>query len=122
RVLVWLAFAALSVWRQRTVPFFAVIAGPITVLELQDCLARRAATRLAVPSGKRRAGGAVLLTVGLALLGLAWFGWLQGFYREARRPAWGVQADPSLQRVAETVRRWRSEGKLTEDDRAFPIH
>jgi tetratricopeptide (TPR) repeat protein len=122
RLLVWVAFAALSLWRLRTLPFFAVVAGPITVLELQDFLARRAATRPAAGSGGRRAGGAVLLTASLALLSLAWFGWLQGFYQEVRRPAWGVQADPSLQRVAETVQRWRDEGKLTARDRAFPIH
>src|SRR5262249_50922094 len=39
-----------------------------------------------------------------------------------RSPAWAVQPDPSLQRVAETVRRWRAEGKLTANDRAFPFH
>src|SRR5207247_378705 len=38
------------------------------------------------------------------------------------RPAWAMQPDPSLQRVAETVRRWRAEGKLTDNDRAFPFN
>ncbi|MBI1917816.1 MAG: hypothetical protein HYS12_24235 [Planctomycetes bacterium] len=122
RVLVWVAFAGLSLCRMRTVPFFAVVAGPITVLELQDFLARRAARRPTPRLGKRPAGGAVLLTAGVALLVLAWFGWLQGLYREVRRPAWEVQPDPSLRRVAQTVRRWRDEGKLTADDRAFPLH
>src|SRR5262249_51824248 len=38
RLLVWAAFALLSVWRVRAAPFFAVVAGPVTALELQAFL------------------------------------------------------------------------------------
>src|SRR5205823_15057300 len=34
RGLVWVAFAALGAWQARLVPFFAVVAGPITALNL----------------------------------------------------------------------------------------
>src|SRR5262245_2811804 len=123
RLLVWIAFAGLSIWRVRTVPFFAVVAGPITALELQNFLARRRATQPARREGKRLVTGRVaLLTAGLALLVLTWAGWLQGFYREERRPAWAVQAAPPLRHVAQTIQRLRDEGKLTANDRVFPFH
>ena len=38
RLPVWLAFAALAAWQVRLVPFFAVVAGPITALNLGERL------------------------------------------------------------------------------------
>src|SRR5262249_16722835 len=38
RPLTWLAFAILSLWLMRGVPFFAVVAGPVLVLNLQTAL------------------------------------------------------------------------------------
>src|SRR5205807_2069158 len=100
RLLVWLAFAALSIGRAWTIPFFAIVAGAITAVERQEFATRGAATRSTSRASKSPVFGRVaLLTAGLALLLLAWAGWLQGFYREARRPAWAMQPDPSLQRV-----------------------
>ena len=63
-----------------------------------------------------------LLAGCLLLVLLAWPGWLQGFRNDARRVGWGVQPDPSLQRVAETIRRWRQEGRLGDGDHAFGFH
>src|SRR5262249_44098063 len=47
RLLVWGAFALLAAWQVRGIPFFAVVAGPITALNLQD---------VAVVAGPRAAG------------------------------------------------------------------
>ena len=44
RILVWLVFAAFSAYRAPTVPFFAIVAGPITVLNFQDVIRRRFGT------------------------------------------------------------------------------
>src|SRR5262249_22094064 len=42
RWLVWLAFALLGAWQARLIPFFAVVAGPITALNFRERLPARA--------------------------------------------------------------------------------
>lgn len=46
-------------------------------------------------------------------------GGLEGFPSDTRRVGWGVQPDPSLQRAAETIRRWRQQGQLAGNDRGL---
>ena len=41
RVLVWLGFALLSLYSTRAIPFFAIVAGPITALNWLDFAAHR---------------------------------------------------------------------------------
>src|SRR5262249_55717723 len=89
---VWLAFALLAAWQARLVPFFAVVAGPITALNLRE---RLPDSRIVVAPGR-----AVLFLTSLALLALTWPGWLQGFHRADRPLGWAVTPDPSLHRVA----------------------
>jgi hypothetical protein len=134
RLLVWFTFALLGAWQVRTIAFFAVIAGPITALNLQDAAAGLAEIRnpkSEVRNGRRlvrisdlllRIWPAAVLVSGLALAMLAWPGWLQAVPHEHHRVAWKVQANPSLQRVAETLHRWRQEGLLSEEERIFPAH
>ena len=116
RLPVWLSFGLLGAWQARLVPFFAVVAGPVTVLNLQEALRG---------DGRRRSVAAewlACLAAGLALSALAWVGWLQGFAQEGRRAAWAVQPDPSLRRMAETLAEWRRQNKLGNEDRVFQIH
>ncbi len=113
RSLVWLTFAALGAWQARLVPFFAVVAGPITALNFQAILPRAALIR---------SGRACLAVAAVTLLVLAWPGWLQGFYRRNLNVAWRVHIDPSLQRVAETLKEWRRSGALPAGDRTFAMH
>jgi hypothetical protein len=121
RLLVWLTFAGLSVWLARTIPFFAVVAAPITALNLQDAF-------VSLPEARTRArrilvGAAYfsLTLLGLALSFLAWPGWLQGFQDIGRHVEWTVQADASLQRVAERLHLWHQQGKL-DKGRGFLFH
>src|SRR5262249_19863601 len=70
RLLVWGAFALLGAWQVRGIPFFAVVAGPITALNLQDVVvvagARAAGrTRSQLLAGAARA---TLLASGLGLV------------------------------------------------------
>ncbi|MHB1425056.1 MAG: hypothetical protein ACYC3I_17940 [Gemmataceae bacterium] len=112
RLLVWLTFAGLSAWLVRTIPFFAVVAAPITALNLQD----------AFPTGQETAKRSRRLLLGglhlslfvsaLVLIALAWPGWLQGFRDTGRHVAWAVQPDGSLRRVAERLHLWHRQGKL----------
>jgi tetratricopeptide (TPR) repeat protein len=125
RPLLWLAFAALAACQQRFVPFFAVVAGPITALNLQDVAARFApraeATRGWLLWGL--GGRVVTLLAGLALLVTAWTGWVQGRAenpRLHRRVAWRVEVDPSLQAAAQQLCAWRGENLLAGDAHGFP--
>jgi hypothetical protein len=123
RFVVWLPFALLAAWQARAVPFFAVVAAPIAVINGQDFLAarRRERSPLAGPGFVSAAGRVLLGTALLALIFLTWPGWLAGYGREVRRVGWGVQIDPSLRRTAETLDRWRREKKIAEDERVFSL-
>jgi tetratricopeptide (TPR) repeat protein len=122
RLPVWLVFGLLGAWQVRTLPFFAVVAGPVTALNLQDALAVWSPGRERRRSWAAGAAYGILVAALLALIGLAWEGSLQGWRLESRRAAWAVQPDPSLQRVAQTLRQWRQQGKLREADRVFAFH
>jgi hypothetical protein len=114
RAPVWLAFALLAAWQVRLVPFFAVVAGPITGLNLREQL----------PEGRlfTRFGTVGVLVLGLALCALTWPGWLQGFQRHERQLAWTVHTDPSLRRVAETLANWRASGELPPETHVLATH
>jgi tetratricopeptide (TPR) repeat protein len=118
RLLVWLTFAGLSAWLARTIPFFAAVAAPITALNLQDAFSARQETR---SRWLLAASYFALVMAAFALIGLAWPGWLQGFYDTGHHVDWAVQPDGSLRRVAETLHRWHQQGKLREG-RGFLYH
>jgi hypothetical protein len=119
RLLVWLPFALLAAWQARTIPFFAVVAAPITALNAQDYLASR---RIHPRWGIRSLLGRMSLALGLvALLLLTWLGWLAGYDREDRHVAWGILADPSLQQATETLDAWRRQGLLADGGRVFAL-
>src|SRR5262249_10879305 len=107
RLLVWLALAALSLYQARAIPFFAVAAGPLLALNLQEWAVARQESRSANrrtrfsifdprSSTLIRGGGAL---VGVGLLVLAWPGWLQPAPYQPR--AWSVEPDGSLVRLAQ---------------------
>jgi tetratricopeptide (TPR) repeat protein len=105
RLPVWLGFALLGAWQVRTVPFFAVVAAPVTALNLQDFLARCRVSRagaLATRSALLAAGGALVV---LCLLER-----LNGLHGDGRRIGWEVRSDPPPEGVARTLDRWRREG------------
>ena len=113
RGFVWLLFAALAAWQTRLIPFFAVVAGPILALNLQERM--NAGSFL-------RAGRIAALFGSLALIVLAWPGWLQSVYARDRALAWNVVPDPSLVRAANGLREWREGGALPAGSRVFTTH
>jgi hypothetical protein len=126
RALLWVAFAALSVFQARAIPFFVVVAGPVTALNLQDFAVRRfgAVPRTDASWPIWLLGGRVLtLLVGVFLLLLAWPGWLHSApfveARSGRRVAWAVHPDPSLKAAALKVRELRNLRELGPEDRGF---
>lgn len=119
RLLVWAAFLTLSVYRAGAIPFFAVVAGPISALNFQEWLARRPASTPLIQS--RLVIGllqfvSLLLFAGAAAAG--WAGWVHGWPGEPRR--WELALDPSLEAAAKQVAQWRADGKLAPEARALP--
>jgi tetratricopeptide (TPR) repeat protein len=125
RVPVWVAFAALGAFQVRDIPFFAVIAGPITALNLQDWLAQSTATRPAPGLARFRwelIGRLGLLLAVLVLVGLTWPGWLHAVPHDTHQVAWAVHPEPGLQRFAEAMHQWRLDGRLARGERIFATH
>jgi hypothetical protein len=124
RALVWLGFLALSAYHARAIPFFAVVAGPIAALNLQEYSARRFGTEPATSGWWKEwslLGRGASVFLGLVLVFLAWPGWLHGFPNEFRRVGLTVEPDPSLVRTAGLLRQWRQEGKLKEGGRGLNL-
>jgi hypothetical protein len=98
RGVVWVTFALLAMWQLRLIPFFAVIAGPITALNLGEVVP--------VHACRRMARGAVLIaSVGLVAIG--WFGWTNGFRNHDRAARWAIHTDPTLEHTASELATWR---------------
>jgi tetratricopeptide (TPR) repeat protein len=106
----WLGLLVLSLYRGAGVPFFAVVAGPLTARNLYVGWTRRRLWQPVAPSSWQRllAAGSWLVLLGAVLS--AWPGWLQGVASEPR--CWTVAADPSLEALAPQLVRWRQEGRL----------
>ncbi|HSQ57931.1 MAG TPA: hypothetical protein VLM40_19560, partial [Gemmata sp.] len=113
RLMVWLPFALLAAWQERLIPFFAIVAGPITALNLGEGLAR---------SRCARCGRNTVLTATAVLSVLAWFGWTNGFGRSDRRPGWGIFVNPSLERATHGVAVWRESLAAPNEGRIFETH
>ena len=110
RGLVWVSFAALAAWQARLIPFFAVVAGPVTALNLGELVPR---------SAYRRSGRALLLLTSVALIGLAWLGWTMGFRNRDRGAGWAIHTDPTLERAAIGLAEFRELQHLSVDEHVF---
>src|SRR5262249_27410436 len=78
----WGGFLALSLYHYRSIPFFAVVAGPITALNFLDFAAQRFGTALRLDEAWRRwslGGRAVTAFLLLLLAAAAVPGWLEPF-------------------------------------------
>jgi tetratricopeptide (TPR) repeat protein len=121
RLAVWIGFALLGAWRLGLTPFFAVVAGPITALNMQDFLFYRGEIDRSEVSRRRGdwplLARFLLLTFGLALVLLAGAGQVRGIDGQRRPICWRIQPDSSLERLAGTLRRWRERGLVRYGER-----
>jgi tetratricopeptide (TPR) repeat protein len=106
RFLPWVALAILSGIQVRSVPFFAVVAGPVLAWNLQDYFARRPHPNWSQPA--LIAGRGMTGLLALAFLVAAWPGWLQAPPYGPRQ--WAVETPASLERGAAAVGRWHADG------------
>ncbi|MGH7225064.1 MAG: hypothetical protein ACRELF_17725, partial [Gemmataceae bacterium] len=118
RLLVWMGFALLSLYNVRAIPFFAIVAGPITAANWLDYAAQRLDPQPRLTTAWRDwslGGRALTLLLGLVLLIAAVPGWLQSQPWDNYRLGWSVRVDPSFKAMAQTIHAWRQKGLL--DDR-----
>jgi hypothetical protein len=118
RLVVWLVFTLLSLLLERLIPFFAVVAGPITALNFQDFAQETFGTKVRTAGPWRLwslGGRLATVAVFLGLLFLAWPGWLHALPDDARythRIAWHIYEDPSLRQAAQRLAELQQSGKL----------
>jgi tetratricopeptide (TPR) repeat protein len=115
RFLPWLGLALLSAVQVRTIPFFAIVAGPVMAWNIQDYFARSSGMERWAKPGWRRAISLGHILTGMLLLVLlvcAWPGWLLTPPFEPRR--WAVETPSSLEYGAAAARDWLHESKLGE--------
>jgi hypothetical protein len=112
RFLIWLFFAALAVGMYRLIPFFAVVAAPLTALTLSELVLwymRTDEPGTSAPPWTAPVRLVRLLAVPLMLIliGLAWPGWLNweiGDMASPRHVEWAIHTDPpSVRQAAERL-------------------
>ena len=143
-VLTWFAFAGLSIYNWRLIPFFAVVAAPITVLNVAAWFARRpewadepAPTALdaaaapgnitLTPAKLAAIGGLtgrlLTLLLGVITLLVAYPGGLSlPGAAPQRRVAWTVQPDPAMQAAAEKLQALHDAGRMPKEPRGMALH
>lgn len=118
RFLPWAALVLVSGLQVRLVPFFAVVAGPVTAWNLQEYFGRRASLP-PLRSSLRYAGILLTFLLAVAFLVSAWPGWLQGPPFEPRR--WVVEVPAALPRGVEFLRRAHASGLWPADARTLHV-
>jgi tetratricopeptide (TPR) repeat protein len=122
RLFVWLPFAVLGAYQVSNVAFFAVIAAPITALNIHDFVTVRFPSAQINERSLRLGsltGRLASILAGVLLVAAAWPGWLHGMPGDPRlthRVGWSVLVDPSLKGVAEQIKDWRSKGLIKPDE------
>src|SRR5262249_54093745 len=125
RLVVWLGFAMLSLYNARCIPFFAIVAGPITALNWLDVAARHlgGAPRLTTGWCWWSLGGrALTILLALVLLAATVPGWLQAEPYDQHRVGWRVVTDPSLEQAAKQIHEWRKQNKFLVEPNWFNMH
>jgi tetratricopeptide (TPR) repeat protein len=135
RLLLWILFFGLSAWQARNAGLFAVVAGPIAVLNIQDWLRARfgeepSLTRGWVAAGQL--GRVAALFVLVVLIGLMFYRpgesgtdvvereTRQGLVHQRGYLGWSLFVNESLRQSAETMHEWRSANRLP--GRAYRLH
>jgi hypothetical protein len=123
RVLLFVAFGLLSIYHARAIPFFAVVAGPITALNFLDYLSATFGGEVEPDRLRERwtLGRAAALAAALALVVCTVPGWTQARPYETRHVGWQLAPDASLERTCKQIARWRADGFLAKDARWFNV-
>jgi tetratricopeptide (TPR) repeat protein len=120
RALPWLVFALLSLWNMRLIPFFAIVAGPITAQSFQSW-AEGLPQWTPVWRRWAVAGRGLSLLAGVLLLVAAVPGWLQAEPHRRHCVGWGVEPNVSLTEAADRIKQWHKSGQLPQGENWFCV-
>ncbi|MBM3996916.1 MAG: hypothetical protein FJ303_22615 [Planctomycetes bacterium] len=119
RFILWLVFAILALAMHRLIPFFALVAAPLTAMTLGEFVNWQHVCN--EDAAERRDRGLYLARIAslpfmLLLLGFAWPGWLNvtagaNEWNAPRRVRWELRPDPSLKKTAESLQALKAQGK-----------
>jgi len=116
RFLIWLFFGVMGLALYRMIPFFVIVAAPLTAMTLAEFL-RWQQVNAAVAVGQRDRGlnlaRFVTIPFMLLLIYLAWPGWLHGTteFNSARRVAWQIRPDPYQEQAALAIKALKDKGE-----------
>jgi len=122
RLLMWVAFLLLALSHARAIPFFALIAGPITALNFQDHSRPRWSdvTKLPIPLRRWLFLGRLVTILGFAaLIVLCWPGWIHAQPYSTKRIAFEDDLDPTLTESAKALKKMRDDGVFGPQARGF---
>jgi hypothetical protein len=121
RVFIFVAFALVSAYHARAIPFFAIVAGPIAALNFLDVVASSTSSVSLTRGFWPRwlvLGRALSILAVLALSVATVPGWLHA-QRSLHRVGWTLEQDESMQQVAQQIAQWRQRGLLHGEVRWF---
>jgi len=127
RVLLWLGFILVAASNIRGIPYFAIVAGPITALNFLEVTRRRQLSgeeqTAVVGYAPRWSIIGRVLTVVVVLVGILVGipGWLQASPQARRTVGWGIEADRGLEQTARQIAAWREQGVLPEAHKWFNL-
>lgn len=114
RLLLFTAFALLSLYHARAIAFFAIVAGPIASLNFLDFAAARLGDNIEPDSIRERwlfgRVGALIAAVALVVCSIP--GWTQAQPYGYRHLGWTLVPDESLVRTCTKMAEWRRDGLL----------
>jgi|GEM_PF-6635587 len=120
---VWVALLALAVWSPAGAPFFAIVAGAVGAMGLANVywpLASPVARKSRwIVRQARRVARLFVPVVPVALLAVAWPGWVTG--PPYGRPSWSMDLDSSLRDAVWELSRYRREGVFGPESRGLTL-
>src|SRR5262249_9424155 len=118
RTLVWLGFLMLSLCQDRTISFFAIVAGPLAELDFQAFASPPYGVDFRVENPWKTvsiAGRVVTLITCVLLVVMAWPGMLHAYSEDPVRThhvSWQVEMNSSLHEAAAKMRELRQAGVM----------
>ena len=119
RFLVWLFFGVMALALYQLIPFFVLVAAPLTAMTMGEFLQWQQVSNATTAARRDRGlnlARLVSIPFLLLLLYLAWPGWLHGSagrneFSSPRRVAWNMRPDASLQHAAESLQALQERGE-----------
>jgi len=127
-LLLWVGFTLLSLMHARAIPFFAIVAAPLAAwswCQLGAAFAARSTRIKQLAPGLGALACVVSGGLGVFLILLSWPGWLNTsatLPSNARRVAFVVEPEESMERFGKKIAEWRRDGLLPPEVRGLHLH